>query len=66
MDIQKTIRDFLTDNMDIITFRALYDSDSSIEQFLQGIIDDIRDGKRPLVKFHIIDGDREYETAGEI
>ena len=66
MDIQKTIRDFLTDNMDIITFRALYDSDSSIEQFLQGIIDDIRDGKRPLVKFHIIDGDREYETPGEI
>lgn len=66
MDIQNTIRAFLQDEMDIVTFRSMYDNDPSIEEFLQSIIDDIRVTGKPLKKYHCTVGNRELESSGEI
>ena len=66
MDIQNTIRDFLMGNMDIVTFRSIYNNDPSIENFLQSIIDEIKATGRPLKKYHSTVGDREFESTGQL
>ena len=66
MDIQNTIRDFLLGKTDIVTFRSIFDNDTSIERFLQSIIDDIKTTGKPLKKYHCSAAGREFESTGEI
>ena len=49
MNAQETIASFLRGEMDIITFRRLYDEQPEINDFLQGIVDDAK--ARGLTKF---------------
>ena len=39
---QQTIRKFLSGEMDIVDFRRIYDTDPAIDDFLQGIIDELK------------------------
>jgi hypothetical protein len=66
MDIQKTIRDFLLGNLDIVSFRSIYDNDPSIEHFLQSVIDEIKANGRPLKKYRCTVAGRELESTGQI
>lgn len=66
MDIQNTIRDFLLGKTDIVTFRSIFDNDTSIERFLQSIIDDIKTTGKPLKKYHCSVAGREFESTGTI
>ena len=66
MDIQNTIRNFLTGNLDIVAFRSIYDDDPSIENFLQSIIDDIKSTGKPLKKYRCFVAGREFESTGQI
>ncbi len=47
---QQTIIDFLTGTLDIVEFRRLYDEDTKIDDFLQSIIDDMKNdpSKKPI------------------
>ncbi|MBQ8555067.1 MAG: hypothetical protein IJ438_04245 [Clostridia bacterium] len=42
MNAQETIESFLRGEMDIISFRKLYDENAEINDFLQGIVDDAK------------------------
>ncbi|MBQ8201534.1 MAG: hypothetical protein IJZ74_07195 [Clostridia bacterium] len=42
MDVRETIAAFLRGEMDIISFRRLYDENPEINDFLQGIVDDAK------------------------
>lgn len=42
MNAQEMIASFLRGEMDIITFRRLYDEQPEINDFLQGIVDDAK------------------------
>ena len=66
MEPRDLIRDFLSGRMDIVSFRKIYDDDPSVNQYLQSIIDEIRESGRPLKKFRSTAGGREFESSGEV
>ncbi len=66
MDIQSTIRDFLLGKLDVVSFRAIYDSDPTIEQFLQSVIDEIKATGRPLKAHRCSVAGRDFESTGQI
>lgn len=47
MNAQETIAAFLRGKMDIISFRRLYDESPEIDDFLQGIVDEVRRTNAP-------------------
>ena len=49
MNAQETIAAFLRGEMDIISFRKLYDETTEINDFLQGIVDVVRRKNAPTV-----------------
>lgn len=55
---QQLIVAFLNGSLDIVEFRRLYDEDPSIDAFLQGIIDDLKQDpdRKPIPYKHRIDG----------
>lgn len=62
MDIKKTIEDFLKGDLDIFRFRALYDADPAINDYLQGVVDDIRQNGKLLKMFRY--SPESSETSG--
>lgn len=46
--IKDTVCDFVTGKMDMSTFKSLYDSEPGITDWLQGIVDNIRDNDLPI------------------
>lgn len=49
MNAQEIIASFLRGKMDIISFRKLYDTNPEINDFLQGIVDEVRRKNAPTV-----------------
>ena len=66
MNIQETIREFLLGKTEITAFRAMYDADPAIENYLQSIIDEMRRTGRPVKKYPIHIVGRDMESSGEI
>ena len=68
MNIQETIREFLLGNTEITAFRAMYDADPAIENYLQSIIDEMRRTGKPVKKYpiHIVGRDMESSMAGRL
>ena len=61
---QQTIVDFLSDKMDIVEFRRLYDEKPEIDAFLQKIIDDMKkDYSREILRFPLRDAGNQYIQA---
>ena len=60
MNAKETIASFLRGEMDIITFRRLYDEQPEINDFLQGIVDDAK--ARGMTKFRMF----RYAPFGEM
>ena len=58
---QQIIRKFLSGEMDIIDFRRIYDTDPAINDFLQGIIDELKaDPGRDVIPWKAVIDKREY------
>lgn len=56
---RQTLIDFLSGRLDIVEFRKMYDSDPAINEFLQGIIDSMREkGQKPINRAYANDGDK--------
>ena len=66
MNIQETIRDFLLGKTEITVFRAMYDADPTIENYLQSIIDEMRRTGRPIKKYPIHIAGRDMESSGAL
>lgn len=62
MNAQETIAAFLRDEMDIVTFRKLYDEEPEIDAFLQGIVEEKKRTGEPFRKFSIKVADLVRET----
>ena len=64
---QQTIRKFLSGEMDIVDFRRIYDTDPAIDDFLQGIIDELKaDPDRETVPYLYVLGKREYKITATV
>ena len=58
---QQTVRKFLSGEMDIVDFRRIYDTDPAIDDFLQGIIDELKaDPGREVIPWKAVIDKREY------
>ena len=58
---QQIIRKFLSGEMDIVDFRRIYDADPAIDDFLQGIIDELKaDPGREVIPWKAVIDKREY------
>lgn len=67
MNAKETIASFLRGEMDIISFRKLYDENSEINDFLQGIVDDAEaKGVMEFQKFPVEDHGRIGHTDEQI
>lgn len=67
MNVQETIAAFLRGEMDIISFRKLYDEKPEINDFLQGIVDDAKTkGMTEFQKFPVEDHGRIGHTDERI
>ena len=61
---QQMIVDFLSDKMDIVEFRRLYNEKPEIDAFLQKIIDDMKkDYSREILRFPLRDAGNHYIQA---
>ena len=64
---QQTIRKFLSGEMDIIDFRLMYDTVPAINDFLQGIIDELKaEPDRETVPYIYVLGKREYKITATV
>ena len=66
MNPQETVKDFLSGKLDIVTFRRMYDQGNEINDFLQGIIDDMKANHTQPLAFTTIIGDREFTSSSII
>jgi len=53
-DVRETVRQFVTGEMDVATFKQKYDESDSINNWLQGVIDDITKKDLPIKRRTII------------
>lgn len=64
---QKTIIDFLSGKIDIVDFRRLYDEKPEINDFLQKIIDDLKnDLGRERHAYSVVIGERTHQSIGVV